>query len=165
MVHGKVPTWFHFATHVMDRYGFDYAIKSDFDTYLQVDKFFEMANAMLFPHASNIYCGMAYYCPRHRHVFMEGKFYLLSRDLAEEVASVALSDVPDLLHSEDRDLGRILLTRHAPPLYMVELRDMQGNVPFFHPVKTRGGFRNRMKEEQKRLWNASTADNNKQAIN
>lgn len=78
MEEGKSSTWFNYATIIMNANDIDYAIKCDSDTYVRVDKFFNVSTEHLPRGASRTYAGKTTWSFHRNHAYMEGQFYVVS---------------------------------------------------------------------------------------
>jgi hypothetical protein len=92
MNEGKSPTWFYYASQVLKLYDWDYAIKCDSDTGVRIDMFLEFAHDNLPRGATSVYAGkMAPSRNQRDQFYLQGQFYVLSRDVAERVSHESIA--------------------------------------------------------------------------
>jgi Galactosyltransferase len=111
MNEGKSQTWFYYASLQLEKYGIEYVMKMDTDSLLYLDRYFTFADHSLppAPYNSRIMAGAPvdkawwkmdrakkdvkepyfnkYYSTMH--LYAAGQMYILSYDLARDVAKVA----------------------------------------------------------------------------
>jgi hypothetical protein len=147
MNQGKTPSWFQYATTVMNDYPFefDYIGKLDTDTLLYTPKFMEMVEQTLEPYPRNtrVYGGTELLqtpcepavivppsviveddCkPPNAATYMSGQFYFLSPDLVKYVTSKDELDTRNELRviDEDYSMGRWVHS-HPLPIHSVSFR-------------------------------------------
>jgi hypothetical protein len=155
MNEGKSQTWFKYASRIMDRYDFDYAIKADTDTYILSDLFFDFADKYLPMGGQRIYAGklrdkafwggsrFAKDAPSLVHhmrsrdmvqIYMIGPFYILSKDLAKWVSSKSFFREKWYEKIEDHDVGMRVFD-FPEPIHAIWIQTSQ--LLWVHPVKTR----------------------------
>ncbi len=140
---GKTPTWFYYASLVMSQYPMDYVIKSKVDTFLYVDQLLNQVAPRHFPagaasssSSSLVYAGSADWSYPRRHIYMTGAWYLLSRDLAELLATKQLDKVRGVRWMEDADAGFCLLVRHQMVHLIAFGDDENDRKPWKHPLES-----------------------------
>lgn len=151
MEDGKTPTWFYFASQIMNSFGLDYSIKCDSDTFVRVDRFFQIAPEYFPRNARSRYAGKMTWSFLRNHTYMEGQFYVLSKDLAELVASMSVKQVNGVVNIEDSDTGYFIMNQNRV-VHMIVLRDKHGRLPWRHPLKKENEFIDVLKRESRRLF-------------
>ncbi len=131
---GKSPSWFNYAARIMSKYNLDYAIKCDMDTALRVDKFFDFADNNLPSGGQHIYSGKVVYSKKTKFPYMEGQFYLLSRDLAEVVGTMPLNRMKQTTNLEDADIGA-MVGEASPLIHYVPVIPIEKYLPWRHQLK------------------------------
>ena len=153
MEDGKSPTYFKFAvTLIDDQHYFDYIAKTDTDTLVYPETLLEKVIYKLpkFPDNVRVYAG--HYAvhptiePQLGPAYMEGRFYMMSPDLARFVTSSACnrSAVDTLI--EDMSMGNFV---HSHPKPIQRKGTVKNQGVFDHPLKDVNDFRAR--------WNNSLA--------
>lgn len=155
MEHGKSQTWLAQAVCFMEAYDIDYVAKTDTDTVPLLDKYFDFAEENLPPAPYNVHIlagsivskenwdGEEYAEEREMvfrkaygkmHVYAEGQWYLLSRDLATSTVETARdkTDVSYLEYTEDHDISTMAFIS-VEAMHLILLK--RQNRHWIHPVK------------------------------
>ena len=171
--YGKSPTWFKYATTILQQNGwrndFDYIFKTDTDNLLFPEKFFHYIDSDMEPklvkHPTRVYGGRpknkkACGWPKHDHcaqmvgpIFNGGGCYYLSIDLAEFVADETTFDhLAVKLPHEDMTTGNFVFSHPLP----IETIKEPPNYYRRHPIKDIEEYRtfwetfNRKEEERRK---------------
>jgi hypothetical protein len=138
MNQGKSQTWFKYATQILEAYDIDYVAKSDTDTLLFLDKMTDFMDENLppAPYNRNILAGSVadkwwwekdlhsaetepaegYFIEKYGkdlHLYVEGQIYIMSRDLADFVATEAAQHTQSYREGhEDHDISAMAF--HSP---------------------------------------------------
>jgi Galactosyltransferase len=155
MNEGKTPTWFHYASQISNQFDLDYVMKTDSDTLIVMDQFLDFINDYLPPHGKRVYVGVLAdkaFWDRTRYgdnpstvdflrkaskvqVYAKGELYILSKDLAEWVASRSLLTGrwrPWVERIEDHDLG-LWVFQYPEPIVYIRIQPHQKF--WIHPAK------------------------------
>jgi hypothetical protein len=135
----------------MNAYNLDYTIKCDSDTFVRVDRFFDVSQEYLPRQATKRYAGKMTWSFLRNHTYMEGQFYVLSKDLAETVATMSVQHISGVVNIEDSDTGYFIMNRHRM-VHLIVLRDRFGRMPWKHPLKREYEFKDMLKKESRRLF-------------
>lgn len=174
---GKSETFFYFASVVMKKHGFDYAMKCDADAMLHLHDYFLFAHNHLppAPYNVNIFGGSLRdkaYWPKTKpeelarkesyfgnefegvHLYMAGQLYFLSYDLCQFVAREAplakhrVAKGGYLEYHEDHDIGSMVF--HSPtPIHLLTINKSQRF--WEHPVKGEPRWNRIVRREMARM--------------
>lgn len=138
MEDGKSPTWFKYATTVLEKHYFDYIGKTDTDTIIFPNYFLgnTLAKCPVFPDNVRVYGGTyrlkSEWAERQvGPVYMAGELYWMSPDLARFVTSRRCNRKEVDWGIEDFSMGNFV---HSNPLPIHRI-PIVGNKAHKHPVK------------------------------
>ena len=142
MEDGKTPSWFRFATTIVDeQFYFDYIGKTDTDTLIFPKHFLDVSFAKYpsFPNNVRVFGGeerLKYeWGPRMvGPLYMGGHLYLMSTDLARFVTTTDLSSVDYGI--EDMTMGNFVHS-HPLPIHRIPI---VGKKAYRHPLKDVRGY-------------------------
>jgi hypothetical protein len=142
MNEGKSQTWFSYAETLATSHGIHYLVKTDTDTVIFLDKYFDFVDQHLYPAPYNRYILAGYFVDkwwwgtnldempmnaflkkkygRAFHVYAAGQWYLMSPDLARMVREEAsVVNQKELAAVEDHDISYMIFRRCNRPLHLV----------------------------------------------
>ena len=153
MNEGKSQTWFKYAASVMDQYDIDYAIKTDMDSLIIMDHFFDFVKNYLPPAGKRIYAGVladkafwggsrygvdgaatVNYLREQAmvQIYMAGPLYVLSKDIVKWVSSKSFVNESWYEKIEDHDVG-MRVYDYPEPIQTIRIQEDQRF--WVHPAK------------------------------